>query len=111
MEDINENTFAIYNELKEKLLKMIPILNFNSQRYYISLRMKKNFAFLKIRKKKIGIVAMLKEAKLREKINKHEVTSLSEGVQKFYNGPCARIEITNNKNIDEIIELLVDIQK
>ncbi|MCD4675732.1 MAG: DUF5655 domain-containing protein [Desulfobacula sp.] len=111
LEDINENTLAIYNELKEKLLENIPSLNFNSQRYYISLRKKRNFAFLKIRKKKIGIVAMLKEEKIREKINKHEVTTLSEGVQKFYNGPCARIEITNDKNIDEIIELLVDIQK
>ena len=111
LEDINENTLAIYNELKEKLLKRIPSLDFNSQRYYISLRKERNFAFLKIRKKKIGIVAMLNEEKIREKINKHEITTLSEGVQNFYNGPCARIEITNNKNIDEIIDLLVDIQK
>jgi len=111
LEDINENTLAIYNELKEKLLKKIPSLNFNSQRYYISLRKERNFAFLKIRKKKIGIVAMLSEEKIREKIIKHEITTLSEGVQNFYNGPCARIEIKNNKNIDEIIDLLVDIQK
>ncbi len=111
LEDINENTLSIYNELKEKLLNKIPSLDFNSQRYYISLRKERNFAFLKIRKKKIGIVAMLNEEKIREKINKHEITTLSEGVQNFYNGPCARIEITNNKNIDEIIELLVEIQK
>jgi len=111
LEDINENTLAIYNELKEKLLKRIPSLDFNSQRYYISLRKERNFAFLKIRKKKIGIVAMMNEEKIREKINKHEITTLSEGVQNFYNGPCARIEITNNKNIDEIIDLLVEIQK
>ncbi len=62
-------------------------------------------------KKKIGIVAMLNEDKIREKIKKHEITTLSEGVQNFYNGPCARIEIKNNKNLDEIIDLLVDIQK
>lgn len=111
LEDINENTLAIYNELKEKLLKRIPSLDFNSQRYYISLRKERNFAFLKIRKKKIGIIAMLDEEKIRERINKHEISTLSEGVQNFYNGPCARIEITNNKNIDEIIELLVEIQK
>lgn len=111
LEDINENTLAIYNELKEKLLNRIPTLDFNSQRYYISLRKERNFAFLKIRKKKIGIVAMLSEDKIREKIKKHEITTLSEGVQNFYNGPCARIEIKNNKNIDEIIDLLVDIQK
>lgn len=111
LEDINEDTLATYNELKEKLLEKIPSLDFNSQRYYISLRKKRNFAFLKIRKKKIGIIAMLKEEKIREKIKKHEVTTLTESVQKFYNAPCARIEITDNKNLDEIIELLVEIQK
>lgn len=111
LEDIKEDTLATYNELKEKLLEKIPSLNFNSQRYYISLRKKRNFAFLKIRKKKIGIIAMLKEEKIREKIKKHEVITLTESVQKFYNGPCARIEITDNKNLDEIIDLLVEIQK
>lgn len=111
IEDIKEDTLAIYNELKEKLLEKIPSLNFNSQRYYISLRKKRNFAFLKIRKKKIGIIAMLKEEKIREKIKKHEVTTLTESVQKFYNGPCARIEIIDNKNLDEIIDLLIEIQK
>lgn len=111
LEDINEDTLATYTELKAKLIEKIQLLNFNSQRYYISLRLKRNFAFLKIRKKKIGIIAMLEEDKIREKIRKHEVTTLSEGVQNFYNGPCARIEITNNKNLDEVINLLVEIQK
>jgi len=93
------------------LLEKISLLNFNSQRYYISLRIKRNFAFLKIRKKKIGIIAMLKEEIIREKIIKHEVTTLTESVQKFYNGPCARIEIINNKNLEEVVKLLVEIQK
>jgi len=111
LEDINEDTLETYKELKTKLVERIESLNFNAQRYYISLRLKRNFAFLKIRKKKIGIIAMLEEDKIREKICKHEVTTLSEGVQNFYNGPCARIEIINNKNLDEIINLLVEIQK
>lgn len=111
LDDINKDTLAIYNELKEKLLKKIPLLNFNSQRYYISLRIKRNFAFLKIRKKIIRIVAMLQEEKIRERIKDHEVTTFTEGVQKFYNGPCARIEVTNNKNLDEVVNLLVEIQK
>lgn len=111
LEDINENTLSIYTKLKEQLLEKIPSLQFNSQRYYISLRKKRNFAFLKIRKKKIGIIAMLKEEKIRERISQHEVSSLTEGVQKFYNGPCARIEIDNDKSLNEIINLLVEIQK
>ena len=111
LEDISEDTLATYKELKEKLVEKISLLNFNSQRYYISLRMKRNFAFLKIRKKKIGIITMLEEEKIRERISKHTVTTLSEGVQNFYNGPCARIEVINNKNLDEVINLLVEIQK
>ena len=111
LEDINEDTLATYKELKTKLVEKIQLLNFNPQRYYISLRLKRNFAFLKIRKKKIGIIAMLEENKIREKISKHKVTTLSEGVQNFYNGPCARIEIINNKSLDEVINLLVEIQK
>jgi len=111
LEGVNKETLATYNELKERLLEKIPTLNFNPQRYYISLRKKRNFAFLKIRKKKISIIAMQKEEKIRKKVNKHEVTSLAESVQKFYNGPCARIEITDNRNLDEIIGLLVEIQK
>lgn len=111
MEDINENNLSIYKKLKEKLLQKIPTIEFNSQRYYISLRKDRNFAFLKIRKKKIGIVAMLEEEKIREKIKSYEISTLTASVQKFYNGSCARIEIDNDKNLDEIINLLVEIQK
>ena len=70
LEDINEDTLATYNELKRRLLEKIPSLDFNSQRYYISLHKKRNFAFLKIRKKKIGLIAMLEEDKTREKIKR-----------------------------------------
>ncbi len=110
IENIRKDTLMTYNELKEKLSEKIPSLHFNSQRYYISLRKKRNFAFLKIRKKKIRLIAMLNEEIIREKIKKHEIITLTESVQKFYNGPCAGIEILDNKNLDEIIDLLVEIQ-
>lgn len=111
LEDVRPNVSNTYSTIKTKLLDKIPTLQFNPQRYYISLRKKRNFAFIKIRKKKIGIVIMIKEENLREKINHHEITTLSEGVQKFYNGPCARIEINNDRNINEIINILIEIQK
>jgi len=111
LDGISEETFEIYTTIKTRLLENIPDLQFNSQRYYISLRKKRNFAFIKIRKKKIAIVAMLKEEKIREKIKNYEVTKLTESVQKFYNGPCARIEIDNKRYIDEVINLLIEIQK
>lgn len=111
LEDVDENISTIYLKIKRILIEKIPTLQFNSQRYYISLRKKRNFAFLKIRKNKIEIVAMMKEEEIREKIRNHEITTLSEGVQKFYNGPCAKIEIVNDENVGEIINLLIEIQK
>ena len=65
---------------------------------------------LKPLRKKIRLIAMLNEEMIREKIKKHEIITLTESVQKFYNGPCAGIEILDNKNLDEIIDLLVEIQ-
>ena len=89
----------------------IKDLKYNSQRYYISLRKKRNFAFMQVRKKKITVVALLEPSKIEEKIKHHKIVHLSESVQKFYNGSCAKITITDNKHIDEIINLLVEIQK
>jgi predicted transport protein len=104
-------TYERYYKLKEMLTSRIENLKFNPQRYYISLRKKKNFAFLKIRRKKIAIIAMMKEEKIRERIKNHEVISLSESVQKFYNAPCARIDVYSSNNLEEIVELLEEIQK
>lgn len=111
LDGINSNTLTIYSKIKQKLIEEIPNLIFNPQRYYISLRKKRNFAFIKVRKKKIAIVAMLYEDKIRNRIKHHDVSTLSQGIQNFYNGPCARINIEKNQNLDEIIQLLVDIQK
>ncbi len=111
LKDVDDNVMTVYTNIKKVLIDNIQALQFNSQRYYISLRKKRNFAFFKIRKNKIGIIAMLEEEKIREKITKHKISTLTESVQKFYNGPCARIEIENDKNIDEIINLLIEIQK
>ena len=40
---------------------------------------------------------MLKEEKIRDKIKKHEISTLTEGVQKFCNGSCERIEIDSDE--------------
>lgn len=101
----------LWKKLKEELIDKVPGLTFNPQRYYISLRKKRNFAFLKIRRKKIAIVAMMKEELIRERVRNYNVERLSEGVQGFYNGPCARIDLTDDKNLNEVVELLIEIQK
>ena len=111
LDGIPEEIKEIFYELKLKLTERIPTLSLNPQRYYISLRKKRNFAFLRIRKKKIAIVAMMKEDKIRERIQYNNVATLSQGVQNFYGRPCARIDLTNNKNLQEVVDLLVEIQK
>jgi hypothetical protein len=54
----------------------IKDLKYNSQRYYISLRKKRNFAFMQVRKKKITVVAMLEPSKIEEKIKHHKIVHL-----------------------------------
>ncbi|WP_299463555.1 DUF5655 domain-containing protein [uncultured Microscilla sp.] len=100
-----------YKEFQSKLIDKIPDLNFNYQKRYISLRKKRNFAYLKIRKSKINLVAMLNETNIRQKIQHHPISSLSDSVQRYYNGDCARIDFHNAQHLDELVDLLVDIQK
>lgn len=111
LEGVKPEIRNIYNTLKTKLIEEIPSLNINPQRYYISFRKKRNFAFLQIRNKKIGLVALEKEDVLKKRIKGYTISALGESVQKFYNGDCARINIDNAANLEEIINLLIDIQK
>ncbi len=92
--------------LKEKLLKINHNLIFNPQKYYISIVHKKNVAFFIFRKKKFRLVIMLPEAEIKRKIHKHKIKSLSEAVQKFYNGPCAEVIVEGIHNLKEVIDLL-----
>lgn len=111
IDDLPDNIKKLYRELKQHLLNNISELNFNSQRYYISLRKKRNFAFLKFRKKKIAVVAMMEESKIKERIKHYNVATLAPSVQKFYNGACARIDLTDDKHLDEVLKLLIEIQR
>ncbi|HAX47481.1 MAG TPA: DUF5655 domain-containing protein [Ignavibacteria bacterium] len=111
LEDLPENIKHLYNELKQTLLNNISELNFNSQRYYISLRKKRNFAFLKFRKKKIAVVAMMEESKIKERVKNYNVVTLAPSVQKFYNGECAKIDLTDDEHLDEVLKLLIEIQR
>jgi hypothetical protein len=48
---------------------------------------------------------MLPYEEIIKKAKSCNVTKLSQGVQNFYNGPCAGVELDNMKKIDEIIEI------
>ncbi|MEI7422005.1 MAG: DUF5655 domain-containing protein [Prolixibacteraceae bacterium] len=111
LEDALPEIKEAYRILHDELTEQIKEIKFNPQRYYVSLRKKRNFAFIEVRKKKMTIVAMLDQATIESKIKHHKIVTLTDSVQKFYNGPCAQIIITDQSHIDEIVNLLVEIQK
>lgn len=108
---VNEEVKKIYTHIKEELSSIIPGVKFNSQHYYISIRKKRNFAYLKFRKKKLGIIVMENEENTRNRIKNHTIRSLSQSIQNYYYGPCCEIIIEKNKNMEEIFHILTDTQR
>ena len=106
LETIEPEILKIYNEIKNRIQGHNNKIYLNPQKYYISIRLNHNLAFFKIRKKKLRLIVMLPENTIKGKINSYNIKSLTESVQKFYNGPCAAIDIDKINNIDEIIDLL-----
>lgn len=105
LDGVIDDVKEAYSNIKEELLKNYNNVVFNPQKYYISIVYKKNIAFFQFSKKKVRITIMLQEEEVRKKINKHLVKHLSEGVQKFWNGPSCEIIVYNKDNINEIIDL------
>jgi predicted transport protein len=106
LQDVSQMVKDIYDRIKEAAKVIRSDLIFNPQKYYISIKAKRNIAFVKIRKKKLRIVAMLPEAEIRSLVTTHSVIALSPGVQQFYNGPCAAVDIESLDNFAEIEALL-----
>lgn len=106
LDGVSEKTSKIYDSLKTKIIDFNSDLMFNPQRYYVSIRSDRNIAFIKVRKKKIRIIIMLPEEKVKEIIKNYPVVSLSAPVQKFYNGPSCAIDIEQEKYLDEVIAVL-----
>lgn len=105
-EGVSETVKQIYNNIKSELLKANPNLIFNPQKYYISIRKDKNIAFFITRRKKAKLVILNPENETRKQITKHSIKTLTEGVQKFWNGPSCAIMIETAENLDEITSLL-----
>jgi predicted transport protein len=106
LENTSEIIQGVYMKIKTDLLKEDKSIEFNPKQYYISMRKNRNLAFFHISKKRISLVVMNPEKDTQEEIKHHEVKTLTEKVQKFWNGPSCTIIIDNMDNIDEIIALL-----
>jgi predicted transport protein len=101
-----EEIKEIYSEIRSRLLKINPSLIFNPQRYYVSIKSTKNIVYMKVRQKKIRLIVMLDFITIKENIKHCFIKEISQGVQDFYNGPCAVVDIDDKNNIGEIIELI-----
>jgi len=106
LEDVDKNMISIYEKIKEYINKLDANIKVNPQHYYISLRKNRNFAFIKIKKKKLHIVLMIPYVASKKIIKKNKITKLSQGIQNFYNGPCFKVTLENNKNINEVFTAL-----
>lgn len=96
----------LYLNIKKKILRISSEINFNVQKYYISIVFGRNIAFIIFRKNRIEIVIMLQQKEIKKRLKHHEIKSLSEGVQRFYNGPCAAVVISNSRQLDEVVSLI-----
>lgn len=96
----------IYITIKDALVEFDSTLKFNPQKYYISIRKDRNYAFFTFNKKKVTLVVVNGEEETRQDIQYHHIKSLSSGVQRFWNGPSCAIVIDSIDNINEVIELL-----
>lgn len=106
LDNVTDNVKNIYTLLKSKVISLNSALIFNPQRYYISIRLDRNIAFIKVRKKKVRIIVMLPEDEVKNIIKSYPVVSLSAPVQKFYNGSSCAIDIEDDKHLDEILTVL-----
>ena len=96
----------VYEKIKAELLKVNGGLHFNPQRYYISVKNGRGLAFFHFSRKSISLVVMNPEKETRAKIKHHVIKTLTEKVQKFWNGACCTIVIENSKNLNEVLYLL-----
>lgn len=106
LEGVSETVRQIYLQIKNELLKINPVLIFNPQKFYISIKKTKNVAFFKIGRKKIVLVVLKPEQNTRQQITSHSIKSLPAGVQRFWGGPSCGIVIETGDNLNEVIEFL-----
>lgn len=106
LEDADKNIVIVYEKIKNSMLKLDSDIKANPQKYYISLRKNKNFAYIKVRKRKIHIVIMLPYETGNDLIKKHKLTQLSKGIQDWYNGSCFQVTLENEDNLEEIMKTL-----
>ena len=111
LEDVDRNIVSIYEKIKISMLSLDPNIKINPQKYYISLRKKRNFAYIEFSRKKLRLVIMLPYATGSSLIIKHKITEPSQSIQDWYGFPCFKVTLENEDNLEEIIKTLEEAYK
>lgn len=105
LQKTSETIKGIYAQVRAELLKADNTLVFHAKKYYISVGKPKLFLF-RFSKSKITIVVMISDKDARKQIKHHEVRTLADSVQKFWNGPSCEVVIENAEKLNEIVAML-----
>jgi predicted transport protein len=111
MEYAEKSIVKIYEAIRDAMLKFDSSIQINPQKYYISFRKNKNFAYVYMKRKKVWITIMLSYDIARKLIEKHKITEEGEGVQKFYGGKCFSVMVENESNLQEVLKALKEAHK
>lgn len=111
LQDVSKNIATVYEKVKTAMLRLDSTIKINPQKYYISLRKNKNFAYVKIKRSKMHIVIILPYEVGNKLISKHKVQQLSQGVQDFYGYPCFKVTLENEENLEEIVKAIEEAYK
>jgi len=106
LEDVEKDIATVYEKVKNTMLQLDSSIKINPQKYYISLRKSKNFAYIMVRRRKMHIIVMLPYEVGNSLIKKHKLTQLSQGIQDFYNGQCFQVTLENEDNLEEVVKTL-----
>ena len=106
LEGVNANVKEIFSRIKAIAVNLDDSLKFNPQKYYISIKARKNIAFIELRIKKVRFTAMMPEDEIRKCVKHYPVATLGAAVQEFYGRPCAAVDIQSPEHMDEIETLM-----
>ncbi len=106
LQDVSNIVKDIYNQVKLNMNGLDSEISVNPQRYYISLRKKKNFAYIQPRRKKLKITIGISYEEGIRIIKHHTIKKHSQGVQDFYHIPCFEVIIESTNNLQEIFTAL-----
>jgi predicted transport protein len=107
LEGLAPSIVAAYEKIKQEIISMDPEIRINPQKYYISLRKEKNFAYIKFRKSKMHITLMMPYEQGRQIIKRHKLSPLSESIKKFYGGECFQVTIEDKEDLEEVIHAIM----